>query len=299
MKSGFVNFWRNGYVSLASILVMVVTLFIVGSLMFTGAVLTSSLDQIRSKVDVNVYFVTTAQETDILSLKRSIESLPEVALVEYVSREQALENFRERHENDALTLQALDELGTNPSGAVLNIKAKDPSNYESIATFLDSSAALSESGRPIIDKVNYYQNKAAIDKLNSILASAQSLGFALSLVFAVISVLIIFNTVSLAIYNSREEIGVMRLVGAGNHYIRGPFIVEGAMYGLISALIVLVLFYPLTYWLGPTTENFFSGLNLFKYYLDNFPQVFSVILGSGIVLGMISSFLAVRKHLKV
>ena len=134
VKAGFFNFWRSGYVSLASILVMITALSVIGSVIFVGAVLNITMTELSNKVDINVYFVTTAVEGDILSLKTKIEALPEVKSVEYVSRDQALSNFRLKHENDQITIQALDELGDNPLGAVLNIKAKEPSQYEGIAT---------------------------------------------------------------------------------------------------------------------------------------------------------------------
>jgi cell division transport system permease protein len=111
--------------------------------------------------------------------------------------------------------------------------------------------------------------------------------------------MIVFNTIRLAIYIAREEIAVMRLVGASNAYIRGPFVFEGMMYGFVSGIITLLLFYPITLWLGPKTEAFFGNINIFTYYAANFPQVFGTILGAGILLGAISSFLAVRKYLRV
>ena len=158
VRSGFFNFWRNGFVSLSSILVMVVTLFVIGSTIFSGVILQGTLQQIKDKVDINVYFVTTATEDEILNMRKQLEQLPEVLPpVEYISREQALEDFKKRHENDEFTLQALDELGENPLGATLNIKAKDPSQYESIAHYLDSQSGVDSGG--IVDKVNYYQNK--------------------------------------------------------------------------------------------------------------------------------------------
>lgn len=300
VRSGFYSFWRNGFVSLSSILVMMVTLFVIGSTIFSGAILGSTLNQIKDKVDVNVYFVTTASEEEILAMKESIEKLPEVAPpVVYISKEQVLADFKKRHENDEFTLQALDELGENPLGATLNIKAKDPSQYESIVKFLDNESTLSSGGTSIIDKVNYYQNKDAIDRLTSIINSANRLGVILTIFLIIISTLITFNTLRLVIYMSRDEIAVMRLVGASTNYIRGPFFVAGAIYGFISAILTLILFYPITIWLGNTTENFFVGLNVFHYYTANFGEIFLVIVASGVAIGSISSFLAVRKYLKV
>lgn len=300
VRSGFYSFWRNGFVSLSSILVMVTTLFVIGSTIFLGTILSSTLQQIKDKVDVNVYFVTTAPEDEILTIKKNLEQLPEVAPpVVYVSRDQVLADFKNRHQNDEFTLQALDELGTNPLGATLNIKAKDPAQYESIVQFLNNENVLSPDGTSIIDKVNYAQNKDAIDRLTNIINSANSLGFILTIFLVAISILITFNTLRLVIYMSRDEISVMRLVGASTNYIRGPFFVAGAIYGFISGIITLIIFYPVTLWLGNTTANFFVGLNVFDYYTANFGQIFLIIVGSGVAIGAISSFLAVRKYLKV
>ncbi len=298
-RSGFYGFWRNGFVSLSSILVMVVTLFVIGSIIFSGAILRGTMEQIKSKVDINVYFVKDASEDDILSFKTNLEKLPEVAPpVVYVSADDALANFRTLHQNDQFTLQALDELGNNPLGATLNIKAKDPSQYASIADYLKSKTTLSD-GSNLIDKVNYYQNKDSIDRLTRIIDSADNLGLILTIFLIIVSILITFNTIRLVIYMSRDEISVMKLVGASNGYIRGPFFVAGALYGFISAIITLVLFYPVTLWLGKTTANFFVGLNVFSYYISNFGQIFLIIVFSGIAIGSISSYLAVRKYLKV
>ncbi len=299
IRSGFINFWRNGFVSLASVLVMVITLFVIGSIIFTTALLTSSLNQIKDKVDINVYMTTDAKEEDIAALKKNIESLPQVSSVEYISREQALINFKDRHLNDQLTLQALEELEDNPLGAVLNVKAKETSQYEGISTYLQGKNVLNGSGVPIVDKVNYTQNKVAIDKLSRIIDAGQKLGIVISLLLAVISILITFNTIRLAIFISREEIAVMKLVGASNKYIRGPFVIIGVMYGFVAGVITLGLFYPATFWLGKSTENFFTGINIFNYYITHFAQIFTIVILGGIIIGAVSSYLAVKKYLNV
>ena len=299
IKSGFVNFWRNGFVSFSSILQMTITLFVLGSLLFVGAILNASLEQIKDKVDINVYFVTEASEEEILILKESLEVISEVEAVEYVSREEVLLRFKKRHENDQLTLQALEELGENPLGANLNIKAVETSQYEGIAAFLKGESALEQGSTRIIDKVNYLQNKIAIDKLTKIIDSSETFGLVVTIVLIISSVIITFNTVRLAIYTSRDEIAVMQLVGASNTYIRGPFVFEGIMYGIIAGFITLAIFYPLTIWLGPITEKFFGNVNIFTYFVGNFGKIFVIIVGSGVVLGAVSSYLAVRKYLKV
>jgi cell division transport system permease protein len=305
IKGGAANFYRNGFVSLASVLNMVVTLFVVGSMLFLSATLHAALEELKSRVDINVYFQTDAEEADILALANTLRALPEVKEVEYVSRAQALEQFRARHRNDELTLQALAELPDNPLGAVLNIRAREPSQYEGLAAFLkgdlpaQAGTALGGGRKAIIDEVNYYDNKAAIDILIRIISSAQNLGFGLTVVLVIVSVIIAFNTIRLTLYISREEIGVMRLVGASNRYIRGPFVVTGVLYGASAALLTLALFFPVTYYLGDSTHAFFKGFNLFRYYLAHFGEFFLILAGSGIALGAIASFWAVRRYLNV
>ncbi|MBI2475865.1 MAG: ABC transporter permease [Candidatus Taylorbacteria bacterium] len=299
IKAGFVSFWRNGFVSLASVLVMAVTLFVIGSVIFLLATLDASLSDLKSKVDVNVYLTTTAAEQEILALQASLRSLPEVESVEYLSRSQALENFKKRHENDAPILEALEEVPDNPLSAVLNIVAKDPGQYEAIAHFLKSDDALSKDQQVIVRKVNYDDNKTAITVLSKIINSAQKLGLAATIVLVIISIMIVFNTIRLAIYTAREEISVMRLVGASNKYIRWPFMISGTMYGVVAGVLTLAVFYPLTYWLGEATAGFFSGINVYHYYIANFGEFFGIIIGSGVFLGAVSSYLAVRRYLTI
>ena len=299
LRTGFFNFWRDGTVTLASVLVMMVTLLVIGLISFFSAVLDTTLAELKNKIDINVTFVTSASEEDILDIKRTIESLPEILLITYVSRDEALSLFKARHSSDQSILSALDELGENPLGAVLNIRARDPSQYASVAEFLESGDALSSDGLTIIDRINYFQNKAAIDKLAKIIASADRLGVALALFFAAISVLIAFNTIRLTIYLARDEISVMRLVGASTAYIQGPFVVVGIIYGVVAGLLTLLLFLPLTYWLGATTENFFVGFNIFSYYLRHFLEIAFIVLVSGMFIGALSSALAIRKYLRV
>ena len=300
LKSGSQNFFRNDFVSLSSVLVMTITLFIMTSIILLSGFFNFSLDNIKNKVDINIYFVTTATEANILSIKNSIEALPEVLSVEYISRDQALADFKEKHKGDELTLQALNELADNPLGATLNIKAKDPSQYAGIAKFLDttSSGLLSANGSTTIDKINYAQNKVVIDRLTSIINSTNKVGIWFAIIFVLISIIITFNTIKLTIFMAKDEISVMRLVGASNAYVKGPFVVNGILCGFVAALIIVISFSVLTFVLNKYYGNYFFGFDMFKYYIDNFLKIFGVIVGSGIVLGAISSYLAVQKYLK-
>src|SRR3954470_2328380 len=160
-------------------------------------------------------------------------------------------------------MQALQELGENPLGSSLEIRAKDPSQYETIAKFLESQQ--STPAGSAIDKVNFFQNKAAIDKLAQIISTTRNIGLAVATVFGLASLLIAFNTIRLAIYTARDEIGVMNLVGASNWYVRGPFMIAGVLYGVISGIIVLLILYPVVVYLGPSSEQFLGSFNVFNY----------------------------------
>ncbi|MEK9184161.1 MAG: permease-like cell division protein FtsX [Patescibacteria group bacterium] len=294
-SSGAKNFARSGAVSFATVLIMTVTLVIVGFLIFLSALLTHTLALVQDKVDVNVYFTVDAAEGDILAIQDSLEELPEVATVTYTSRDAALEEFKTRHANDQLTLQALEELGENPLGASLAIKAKDPSQYESIVNHL----ADDPSGTDIVDRINYYQNKSVIDRLTGAIETMEKAGLFVVILFAGASVIIALATIRLAIYSARDEIAVMRLVGASNMYIRGPFIVAGILSGIMAAVIALLLFYPATWYAGSALSSWLGGFNLFDYYVSNFAMVFGILVGSGILIGALASWLAVRRYLKV
>ena len=296
IKSGFKNFKRNGSISWAAVLVVTITLSVITIVLLSQAVLNYSLSQIKEKVDVTIYFNVGADETKIMDLKNSLEKLPEVASVSYTSSDQALKIFRDRHSEDYPTIQALDEIQGNPLGGYLNVKAKEVSQYETIANFLKSDSLSVSGSGSIIDKVNYSQNKLVIERLNSIIAGSQKLGFLVTLLLIIISIIITFNTIRLTIFISKEEIGVMRLVGASKMRVRGPFMIEGAIYGVIATVVTLLLFWPATAWLGRNMTSFF-GLNLYNYYVSNLFQIFIIILLSGIFLGMVSSILAVRRYL--
>jgi len=297
LVSGWKNFARGGAVSAATVLIMTVTLAIISSLIFLSALLSFTLGAIKDKVDVSVYFVTTASENEILAVKDQLEQLPQVSDVAYTSAADALIAFRARHANDQLTLQALDELGDNPLDASLSVRAKDTSEYESIVRFLEASPALSASGSSIVDRINYAQNKEVIDRLSLAIQATREIGFAVVILFAIASILIAFATIRLAIYTAKDEVAVMRLVGASNMYIQGPFIVTGVITGLIAALLVLLLLWPTTWYAGAKTEGWFGGFNIASYYGDNLAFIFAILICSGIMLGAVASVFAIRKYL--
>lgn len=295
VSGGATQFARSGLVSFATVLIMTVTVVTIGVLLFLSAILSNTLAAIQDKVDVNVYFTTAADPSQILTVKNALETRPDVAAVAYTSRDQALNDFRQKHATDQLTLQALDQLGQNPLGASLSIKAKNPSQYASIVDYLNNGSGASN----IIDRINYFQNKVVIDRLTAAITATQQAGLAIIILFALASIIIALATVRLAIYSARDEIAVMRLVGASNMYIRGPFIVAGVIAGLIAGLIALLLFFPVTWYAGQYLSTWLGGFNLFDYYAHNFAYIFLILAGSGVFLGGIASFLAVRRYLRI
>lgn len=308
-RTGFVNFWRNGFLSFAAIVVITLSLSAFGALFFGSAFGRALIADVKDKVDINIYFNTSAGEQDIQVLNKEVANLPDVAKVQYVSREQALSDFKAKWQNNALIMQGLDEIGSNPFPASLNIKAKDPGQYSSIAKYLEDKNPTSSDGTPLIEKINYEQNKIVIDRLSRIIPTAERAGLVVSIILILVAIIVVFNTIRLIIFTARDEISVMKLVGASNVYVRGPLVVSGIMYGVVSGIITLGLMAAFAYWsdalvlrfAGVTVASDFSLVVnvLSQYFIQNFAQIFIIILVAGIILGGVSSYVAARRYLRV
>jgi cell division transport system permease protein len=298
IKSGWINFRRNSLVSYAAILVATITLVVVTTLFLFQATLNSAIASIQTKVDIAVYFTPDAPEDQILSLEGDLEKLPEVASVQYISADQQVLAFRDRHSDDYLTLEALDEIGNNPFGGLLQINAKDPTQYDAIANVLEGDNDIARANSQIIERINYSQNKDVIDRLNTLVFDARRIGLILTLVLSLVSIIVMYTTLRLTIYVAREEIGIMRLVGASGSYVRAPFLVQGLLYGAFAWLLTNVIFFPLTYLAGLNLTTLL-GFNLYTYYTSHFFSVSGLVLVIGLLLGMISSLFAVRRYLNV
>ena len=298
-RYGLVGFIRNGFVSLAAVFIMTITLFTILWVVIVGAGFETALSWLSGQVDVTVYFTQSATDDQVQSLRDQVDALPQVASTTLISADQALEQFKERHANDQLELQALSELGENPLGPALEVRAKETDQYGAIAKYLSDLQQSGAGGASAIDKVNYEQNEEAISKLSNFVKALRTFGLAAGAILAAAAILITFNTIRLAIYTARDEIGIMNLVGAGRWYVRGPFLVAGILYGVVGSIIVLVASYPLAAWLGPSSETFFSTFNVFSYYTSHFSLLFFITLGTGIVLGALSSLLAVHRYLRM
>ncbi len=290
---GFKNFWRNGWLTTVTVIIMTLALLVFAWLIFFGVVTSRAAASIEDKIDISVYFNTNTPEDEILSIQQSLGGLPEVQSVNYISRDQALATFKQNHAQDTTITQAVNELDSNPLEASLNVKAKNPSQYGAIADYLNSSD-LSQ----YIDSVSYTQNQSVIDRLARIVRTVEVGGAIVMIVFAFLAGLVVFNTIRLAIYSNREEIGVMRVVGASNALVRGPYVVEGTLCGAIAAILALVISTPIIFVVDPYLNVFIPGMNLFHYFLSHFFSLFLYNLLFGVVLGAFSSFIAVRRYLK-
>lgn len=292
--AGWQNFSRNVWLSVATVLIMVLVLSVITSLVLINVITQSVIATLQDKVDVSVYFRTEVPEGEILKARQELLELNEVKSVEYVTREEALRRFKQKHQENEVLLESLKELDDNPLQASLNIKAQIASQYEAIVNFLERGA----SGN-LIDKINYRQNQEMIEKFLSITRSIQRIGFGATVVLIFIAVLVAFNTIRLTMYSRRDEIEVMRLVGASNWHIRGPFLVEGMIYGLVGTVATLLILYPIVYFTSPRVTNFIPGSDILYFFESNFFSLFFLLVGIGIVLGGVSSLMAMRRYLKV
>jgi len=294
IRNGFQSFWRQRLISVATLTVMLLALLVFTSVLIFNVLATSALNSIQDKIDISVYFKTSAPEDEILRIKQSLDELNEVKSVEYISRDRALEIFKEKHSDDAAINQAIDELSDNPLSASLNIKAKEPNQYSLIASYLDGSSL-----GDFVEKVSYAQNQVVIDRLASIITVSRQTGIILTFILAIVAILVVFNTILLAIYSNREGIEIMRLVGASNWFIRGPYLVEGIIYGTLSAIISMAVMTPIVYFASPYLKVFIPSMDLFNYFITHALGLFSYQLLFGIGIGIVSSLIAIRRYLKI
>ncbi len=288
------GFLRNAWISIPALSVMALVLFVFLSLMIFNVLTNSAIDILKDKIDISVYFKNEVAEDDILKLQRSLESLAEVKEVEFISRAEALKLFQERHKEDETISQALEVLAENPLSASLNIKAQDPRDYPVIVAYLNN-----ENLNTLVDQVTYNQNQLVINRLANIVDTAGRIGIALTVILSIVAIVVTFNTITLTIYSMRDEIGVMRLVGAANRFIRGPYVVQGMLYGVIAAAFSLFLMMPFISVATPYVKVLMPEMNLSEYFYGNLLNLFGYQVMFGLLLGIVSSVIAIRKYLKI
>lgn len=294
IKFGWQNFRRNSYLSMGTTGILALTLILFTGLLAFNFLSASVVSDLENKVDVTAYFIDDASEEDMLALKEDLEGLATIESVKYISKEEALDKFKERHKDDDLIQESLAELDENPLQASLNIKALNPGLYPEVVEYLEGNFL-----RNTIDKINFYENQGVIERIQTVSRGMEKWGLIVVLILASIAVLVAFNTIRLTIYSQRQEIEIMRLVGATNSQIRGPYIVEGGLYGFFGSLIALGVFYPSLSLVSPKIEAFAPSVDLFGYFGLYAPQFILMVVGLGIVLGVFSSYIAIRRYLKI
>jgi len=294
LKSGWLNFRRQTNLSFAACLILVITFSLITFLFLSHKVLNFALTEIKARADISVYFREDCPEKEISELKEKLTEFVEVEEVEYVSREEALESFIERHKEEKTLMDSLAELGFNPFLASLNIRASEANSYEKLANFLEGDDFSS-----FIEKVDFYKRKPVIERVFRITSFVDTAGIIISLVLVFLSVLLTFNTIRLTIANQKEEISIMRLVGASNWFVRGPFLIQGLICGILSFAISFLLVGLSFYFLSNEVGAFFPGVEIFSFFKNNLRNIVLIQFACGLGLGIIPGLVAIRKYLEV
>lgn len=293
-REGLDNFRRNGWLSFATVSVLAISLYIISVTIILGVTANIVLKNIQDKINVSVYFNSDISEERILEIKSKLIEFQEIQSIDYISSDQALEQFKKIGDKNPSITQALEEIGENPLLGALVIKAKFPNQYELITKSISNSTFSQD-----ISRIDYEENRTAIDRLTNILKLVQQVGLTLGIVFIFIGVLITFNAIRLTMYAHKQEFEIMRLVGASNIYIKMPFIFEGIFYGAVSSVVVMIALFVTSKLLVPITRGSIGGGDILSFYLSNFFIIFGGLLVSGIFLGTVSGLIAIRRYLKV
>lgn len=295
-KTGFRNLFRNAWLSIAATAIMVVTLVIVAFFAFSALFLQNQLAAVREKIDLTVFLKDEATPDQVKQLQANIQTLENVAEVQYVSKTDALERLRTSSKDGEQLAKTATEIG-NPLPASLEVRTETLDNLDSLNSQIkaDSAAVIVASTSNDDSDVR----RKVVDRIVSISNGVSRVGTVISVAFLLISLMIIFNTIRMAIFTRREEIEIMKLVGATNWYIRGPFLIEGAMYGIIGATIAMAITLPLINVAKPLFTSYFDASDVVTFVTDRIFLVTLAMYTLGIVIGVLSSFLAISRHLKL
>lgn len=291
---GWRNFQQDRSSLVSTLSIMVIVLLLISTLFFSRQMTHFLVNELQHKMNISVYFKSDTPSDKIMEVKQDVGNLPEVKQVDYVSKQQALEDFKSTFKGNETLMESLDVIGVNPFLASLNIETHQEEDYQKVADYLNESTY-----QEIIDHSNYNQTKEIISRVSSIGSATKAGMLSLSVVLALIAVLIAFNTVRLSIVNRSKEISIMRLVGAKSWFIRGPFLVQGALIGVAAVVIATGLFSGGLFLLSLKVQGLLPDLNLFLLYASNFSTYLLLQLGAGVVLAVGSSFIAIRKYLKI
>lgn len=290
IKSAWVNLKRNSGLSFATIFILILAVGLITSLFLLHHISQFLLFSIENKVDISVYFKDIIPEEEILDIKEEISKLSEVKEVGYVSQKEAVQKLIER--KPELT-ESIKETEGVLNIASLNIKVYTADQFSAVVNFLEKSSFAEKI------EVDYYERKPIIERIFTLTSNINKIGIISSIILGIVAFLVAFTQIKLAILYSKDEIAIQRLVGASNWFIRGPFLVQGFIAGIIAVFISFSLFFAILNFLGPKAEILFPGLNLFELFISKIYTIILIQLGTGVGLGIVSSFIAVRKHLQI
>jgi len=295
-KFAALHFWRNFWISAITIFILTLTLFIVSLVGTLNLLADQAIRSVENKINIDFYFTANAKEDDILAAKVYLESLPSVKTVRYTSKKEALEKFKQSHVDDPSITAALAELDTNPLPATLSVQAQALHQYQGI---IDQFSTTNYD--QLVEKKNFSDHQAVIDRLSYIVNRVYVAGIVVSGIFVLISIVMMFNTIRMAIYSHREELGIMKLVGATNWFIRAPFLLEGVLYAFFASILAFALLAIIIFSVAPYVNNFFTGydFSLDAYFIANIWLVLLIQFGLSLMLSIGSSMLSIGKHLKV
>jgi cell division transport system permease protein len=296
VRFGFQNFIRNFWLSAATVSVLTLTVISINSLLVLNVLSKIAVSTVESKVDISAHFRADVDEGRIQAAKVTLLSMQEVRDVLYVSPEENLEHFRDLNGQDLDIIASLDEVGANPFGATLIIRARNTVDYPAILQALSQPLFTN-----LIEEQNFDDHQAMVERLNYITNKLELIMFVLTIAFGLIALLIIVNAIRISIYTHKEEIGIMRLVGASNWFIRGPFYVEALIWTVISLGLTLALLYPILVLIQPFLQRFFdtNSIDLVAFYWVNAPQVIGLQLLGIAGMTLLTSKVATARYLRV
>lgn len=298
IKYGFQNFGRNIFLSIATTSIMVLTLFGLGFFMVINQISSDALKGIQNRVDISVYLKEGVEEAKINEFVDFVKGLEGVKETNLITKEMALDKFKETYKDEPAILQSLQVLDSNPLPITLTIKANNSQFYQNI----NDSLLASEYKESVIQQTDYQKStsKNIIDKLNNIIKVTRNVGISVIVVLATIAVLITYNTIRLTLYSYRQEIEIMRLVGANDLQIKGPFFVEGVLFGVFGTFISFLILFIVVLLISAPIASFIDGAQAPNtYLLSNAFLIIGIQLIVGIILGVGSSLIAINRYLKV
>jgi len=287
------NFLRNGWLSLATSMILMLSLYTLSILFIIVMVSNVVIKNVQEKSNISIYFNQSVDEETILAIQQEIEKNPLVNSVRYIDKNSALDIFKKNNANEEAILKSIEEVGDNPLLASLVIKASDPTQYQAIYEFVNGADFSQE-----INRINYTKNKEIINKLNFLIGKIREIGLIASSILAVSSILITFNSIRITIYSRRKEMQIMRLVGASNLFIRLPYIFEGVLYGLSASILSTILLLITVRFISPYISESILSQSFMSFFLGKLWLIILFQLVAGCILGIASSMIAIRRYLK-